>query len=133
MKIENRGLFFGIIVVIAPFVPIFCGSIPKCLEPKLNRVYRSEKILDSYYFILLDEKEYYYINTDGTDSLSVDEIKSPDILKIMTNKHSWAQTFSSRGKYFIKNCKIYTDNYMDKIDVISPDRLKYLNKIFILQ
>ncbi len=113
--------------------PIFAGNIPDA-KPSLNRVYRTEKISDSYHFLLLDSnKRYYYINTNKSKKLTPSEMKSPDILEILKRKQSWGQAFVSSGKYINKNGNIYTEKYLDRIKVISPNKIKYLNKIFILQ
>jgi hypothetical protein len=65
--------------------------------------------------------------------LTTSEIKSHSILKILNSKQSWGEAFSSTGKYIIKNSKIYTKRYLDRIQVKSSKEIKYLNKTFHLQ
>ena len=112
--------------------PIFAGNIPDA-KPSLNRVYRSAKISDSYHFLLLDGKRYYYVNTNKSKKLTPSEIKSSNILELLKSKQSWGQAFASSGKYIEKNGNIFTEKYLDRIKVISPKKIKYLNKVFILQ
>ncbi len=112
--------------------PIFAGNVPEA-KPFLNKVYRTAKISDSYHFLLLDGKRYYYVNTNKSKTLTPTEIKSPNILELLKEKQSWGQAFASSGKYIEKNGNIFTEKYLDRIKVISPKKIKYLNKIFILQ
>lgn len=111
--------------------PVFAGNVPDG-KPSINKVYRTEKISDSYHFLLLDGSRYYYINTNKSEKLTPDEIKSPNILELLKSKQSWGQAFASSGKYINKNGAIYTEKYLDRIEVISPKKIKYLNKIFLL-
>jgi hypothetical protein len=104
------------------------------IKPIFNKVYRTDRIGDSYHFLLLDRNgRYYYIRTNKTKILTPPEIKSPSILKILKEKQSWGQAFSSSGEYITKNHKIYTKRYWDIIKVQSPKIIKYLNKTFYLQ
>ena len=113
--------------------PIYAINIPT-IQPIYNKVYRTDKISDLYHFLLLDkEGRYYYIRTNKAKILTVNEIKSKNILKILNSKQSWGQIFSSKGKYIIKNGKVYTKRYLDKIDIKSAKEIKYLNKTFYLQ
>jgi hypothetical protein len=112
--------------------PIFAGNVIEA-KPSINKIYRSSKISDSYHFLLLDGSKFYYVNTNKTDKLTPNEIKSPNILDLLKSKQSWGQAFSSRGEYISKNGKLFTKRYLDRIKVISPQKIKYLNKIFILQ
>ena len=126
--ILNIGVFISLLLT-----PIFAGNIPDA-KPSLNRVYRSAKISDSYHFLLLDSsKKYYYINTNKSKRLTPSEMKSPDILELLKSKQSWGQAFASSGKYIEKNGNIFTEKYLDRIKVISPKKIEYLNKVFILQ
>jgi len=103
-------------------------------KPIFNKVYRTDRIGDSYHFLLLDRNgKYYYIRTNRTKILTAPEIKSPSILKILKKKQSWGQAFSTTGEYVTKNHKIYTKRYWDIIKVQSPKIIKYLNKTFYLQ
>ena len=127
--ILNIGVFISLLLT-----PIFAGNIPDDAKPILNRVYRTEKISDSYHFLLLDSsKKYYYINTNKSKTLTPSEMKSPDILELLKSKQSWGQAFASSGKYIEKNGNIFTEKYLDRIKVISPKKIEYLNKVFILQ
>jgi hypothetical protein len=113
--------------------PIYAVNIPT-MKPLYNKIYRTGKIADLYHFLLLDKSgRYYYIRTNKSKILTTSEIKSPSILKILNSKQSWGQAFSSTGKYIIKNSKIYTKRYLDKIQVNSSKEIKYLNKTFHLQ
>ncbi len=122
------------IVTLLSFIltPIFAGNVPEA-KPSLNKVYRTNKISDSYHFLLLDGNKFYYINTNKTDKLRPSEIKSPKILDLLKSKQSWGQAFSSKGQYINKNGKLFTKRYLDRIKVLSSKKIKYLNKTFILQ
>jgi len=128
-SMDIKKVFLGLIVAT---VALFSASVPDA-RPMYNKVYRSDKILDSYHFLLLDKGKYYYVNTNKTDKLTPSEIKSSNILQILNNKQSWGQAFASSGEYMTKKGKIYTKRYLDRIKVLSPKKIKYLNKIFILQ
>jgi hypothetical protein len=113
--------------------PIFAASIPQD-KPTIDRVYRTNKIADSYHFLLLTSNGYYYhVQTNKAKSLTVKELKSLSILKILDKKQSWGQAFASRGEYVRKNGKIYSKRYFDRFNIISSKKIKYLNKIYYLQ
>jgi len=104
------------------------------LEPSYNQVYRSDRIGDSYHFLLLTKSGmYYHLYTNRTDSLTAKELKSKDLLSILKKKQSWGQSFPKSGKYTINNHKIYTKLLWDRIKVTSKNSIKYLNKTFKLQ
>ena len=47
------------------------------VKPSFNKVYRTSRIGDSYYFLLLDKNgKYYHLFTNKTDTLSASELKS---------------------------------------------------------
>jgi len=113
--------------------PIFSASVPQD-KPTVDRVYRTDKIADSYHFLLLTSNgSYYHIHTNKAKSLTVKELKSSSILKILDKKQSWGQAFASKGKYIRKNGKIYSKRYFDRFSVISSKKIKYLNKVFEIQ
>jgi hypothetical protein len=104
------------------------------LEPSYNKVYRSDRIGDSYHFLLLTKSGmYYHLYSNRTDTLTADELKSKDLLSILKKKQSWGQSFPKSGKYTVSNNKIYTKLLWDRIKVTSKNRIKYLNKTFKLQ
>jgi hypothetical protein len=106
----------------------------KMIEPSYNKVYRSDRIGDSYHFLLLTKSGmYYHLYTNRTDKLTAKELKSKNLLKILKKKQSWGQSFPKSGKYTISNNKIYTKLLWDRIEVTSSKRIKYLNKTFKLQ
>jgi len=130
---KKINLFYLLTLFFVTMTPIYAINVPSA-QPIYNKVYRTDKISNLYHFLLLDKKgRYYYIRTNKTKTLTVKEIKSDDILQILNSKRSWGQVFSSRGKYIIKNGKIYTKRYLDKIDVKSSKEIKYLNKVFYIQ
>jgi hypothetical protein len=113
--------------------PIFATSVPQ-KKPTIDRVYRTNKISDSYHFILLASNGFYYtVHTNKTKSLTVRELKSSSILKILNKKQSWGQAFTSKGKYIRKNGNIYTERYFDRIEILSSKKIKYLNKVYQIQ
>ena len=127
LLINLLTLFFVILT------PLNAGNVPS-KKPLYNKVYRTDRIGDSYHFLLLDKSgRYYYIRTNKTKMLTASEIKSPSILKILKNKQSWGQAFASTGEYVTKNKKIYTKRYWDNIKIKSTKNIKYLNKTFHLQ
>jgi len=104
--------------------PIFAGSVIDS-KPAYDKVYRTDKISDSYYFLVLSKDgSYYHLNTNKTDSLTANELKSPNILNILKDKRSWGQAFLSKGKYTTKKDKLYTKRYWDRIKVISSKKIK---------
>jgi len=130
---KKINLFFLLALFFVIITPIYAINIPTT-QAIYNKVYRTDKISNLYHFLLLDkEGRYYYIRTNKTKTLTVKEIKSDNILQILNNKRSWGQVFLSKGKYIIKNGKIYTKRYLDKIDVKSSKEIKYLNKIFYIE
>ena len=104
------------------------------LEPSYNKVYRSDRIGDSYHFLLLTKSgTFYHLYSNRTDSLTADELKSKKLLSILKKKQSWGQSFPKSGKYTVNNNKIYTKLLWDRIKVTSQNKIKYLNKTFKLQ
>jgi len=103
-------------------------------EPNYNKVYRSDKIKDSYYFFLLTkDKQYYYLYTNKTDSLTSSELKSKNLIDILKKKQSWGQAFPKKGTYTISDGKIYTKLLWKRIEILSEKKIKYLNKTFYLK
>ena len=103
-------------------------------ELKYNSVYRSDRIGDSYHFLLLSKNgTYYHLYTNRTDKLTAEELTSKKLLDILKEKQSWGQSFPKSGKFTIKKNKIYTKLLWDRIKVTSNNNIKYLNKIFKLQ
>jgi hypothetical protein len=130
---KNRILIKLLTLFFVIMTTLSAGNIP-VTQPLYNKVYRTDRIADSYHFLLLDKNgRYYYIRTNKAKMLTANEIKSPSILKILKSKQSWGQAFSSTGEYTIKNGKIYTKRYWDTIKVKSAKSIKYLNKTFHLQ
>jgi len=114
-------------------MPITAGNIVSN-EPTYDAVYRTARIADAYHFLLLTKSgTYYHLHTNKTSTLTADELKSPNILSILNKKQSWGQAFPSQGTYSKKNGKLYTKRYWDNIKIISPKKIKYLNKTFYLQ
>jgi len=104
------------------------------VEPNYNRVYRSDRIGDSYHFLLLTKDGmYYHLYTNRTATLTAKELKSKNLLNILKKKQSWGQSFPKSGRYTISKNKIYTKLLWDRIRVNSNSNIKYLNKIFKLQ
>lgn len=113
--------------------PSFAGNV---LNAKIsyNKVYRTDRIADSYHFLLLTkDSRYYHLHTNKTSSITPKELKSPKVLKNLEKKQSWGQAFSSKGSLVKEKGKIYTKRYWDRIKVISPKKIKYLNKTYKLQ
>jgi len=103
-------------------------------EPSYDKVYRTARIADAYHFLLLTKDgTFYHLLTNKTSSLSPSEFKSSDLLSILNKKQSWGQAFPTKGKFVLKNGKLYTQRYWDPIKVLSPKKIKYLNKVYSLQ
>ena len=121
------------------FVLLFSSSMldakdSTMLEPSYNKVYRSDRIGDSYHFLLLTKGGmFYHLYSNRTDTLTANELKSKDLLSILKKKQSWGQSFPKSGKYIINNNKMYTKLLWDRIKVTSKNKIKYLNKTFKLQ
>jgi len=103
-------------------------------QPKYDKVYRTDRMGDSYHFLILTKNgKYHYLYTNRTDKLTSSELKSPNLLDILKKKQSWGQAFPKKGRYTIDKGKIYTKLLWDRITVISPKKIKYLNKVFYLK
>lgn len=121
------GLFFFL------YAPLMAASIANG-EPLYDKVYRSDKVADSYHFFLMSKNgKYYYVHTNKTQSLTPSELKSPNLMGILNKKQSWGQAFPSSGEYTKKNGKFYTKRYWDHIKISDSKKIKYLNKTFRLQ
>ncbi|CAA6822447.1 MAG: Unknown protein [uncultured Sulfurovum sp.] len=104
------------------------------VKPSYNKVYRTDRLGDSYYFLLLTKDgKYHHLFTNKTDSLSPSELKSSKLLEILKKKQSWGKAFPKKGTYTISKGKIYTKLLWNPIQILSPRKIKYLNKIFIIQ
>jgi len=103
-------------------------------EPIYDKVYRTDRIGDSYHFFLLTKSgNYYHLYTNRTNTLTASELKSENLLKILKDKQSWGQSFPKIGTYTISDGKIYTKLLWNRIKVLSDSKIKYLNKIFYLK
>ena len=112
---------------------IFAGAISNT-EISYDKVYRSDKVADSYHFMLLTKGgDYYHLHTNKATSLTPNEMKSSNLIELLNKKQSWGQAFPLKGQYTKKNGKLFTKQYFDAIKVISSKKIKYLNKIFYLQ
>jgi len=103
-------------------------------KPSYDKVYRTDRTGDSYHFLMLTKDgKYHYLYTNRTAKLTSSELKSTNLLNILKKKQSWGQAFPKKGKYTIDNGKIYTKLLWDRIYILSPKKIKYLNKIFYLK
>jgi len=103
-------------------------------KPTFNKVYRSDRIGDSYHFFLLTKNgTYYHLLTNKTDKLTASELKSPKLLTILKQKQSWGKAFPKRGQYTINSGKLYTKLLWNRIKVLSSNKIKYLNKVFYIK
>ncbi|RUM71487.1 MAG: hypothetical protein DSZ07_00265 [Sulfurovum sp.] len=103
-------------------------------KPSYDKVYRTDRIGDSYHFLMLTKDgKYHYLYTNRTAKLTGAELKSTNLLDILKKKQSWGQAFPKKGKYTIDNGKFYTKLLWDRIYILSPKKIKYLNKIFYLK
>ena len=103
-------------------------------KPTFNKVYRSDRIGDSYHFFLLTKNgTYYHLLTNKTDKLTASELKSPKLLTILKKKQSWGKAFPKRGQYTINSGKLYTKLLWNRIKVLSSNKIKYLNKVFYIK
>lgn len=106
----------------------------KGATPSFNKIYRSNRIGDSYHFLLLTKKnEYYYLFTNKTDKLTASELKSSKLLNILKKKQSWGKAFPKSGEYTLNKGKLYTKLLWNPIKILSPKKIKYINKTFYLQ
>ncbi|MBD3793899.1 MAG: hypothetical protein IE889_07050 [Campylobacterales bacterium] len=120
-------------IVFFLYTPLFADNTTDT-EPLYDRVYRSDRIADSYHFFMMSKNgTFYYLHTNKASSLTVSELKSPNIIDILDKKQSWGQAFPSQGEYTQKSGKFYTQRYWDQIQILNSQKIKYLNKVFILQ
>jgi len=114
-------------------IPSFATSIPSS-QISYDKVYRTDRISDSYHFLLLSKNgKYYYLHTNKVSTITPNEIKSSKVLENLKLKQSWGQAFASRGSFTEEKGKLYTKKYWDKIKVISKNKIKYLNKTYKIQ
>ena len=114
-------------------ITVYAGEITG-IKPLYNKVYRSERVGDSYHFLLLTKSGiFYHLITNKTGKLTSKELKSSNLLSILNKKQSWGKAYPKKGKYTIDKGKIYTKLLWNRIDVISSKKIKYLNKILYLQ
>lgn len=104
------------------------------IKPLYNKVYRSERVGDSYHFLLLTKNGiFYHLITNKTGKLTAKELKSSNILSILKKKQSWGKAYPKKGKYTIDKGNIYTKLLWNRIEVLSSKKIKYLNKVLYLQ
>ena len=104
------------------------------VQPTYNKVYRSDRVGDSYYFFLLTKSgTFYHLFTNKTDTLTASELKSSQLLTILNGKQSWGKAFPKSGKYVINNGKLYTKLLWNRIKILSSTKIKYLNKNFSIK
>jgi hypothetical protein len=102
--------------------------------PTYDKVYRSDRVGDSYHFLILTKSgKYYHLYTNRTNKITKSELKSPNLLEILKKKQSWGKSFPKKGSYTVDSGKIYTKLLWDRIKVVSSKKIKYLNKTFKLQ
>ena len=103
-------------------------------KPTYDKVYRSDRVGDSYHFFLLSKNgTYYHLFTNKTDKLSVAELKSSKLLSILKKKQSWGKAFPKRGHYTVSNGKVYTKLLWKRIKILSSNKIKYLNKTLTIK
>ena len=120
-------------IILFQNVTLYAKGISKEV-PSYDKVYRTTKIGDSYQFFLVSKTgTYYHLNTNRTSKLTASELKSPALLEILKKKQSWGKSFPKKGKYTTTDGKLYTKLLWDRIKVVSPKKIRYLNKNFILQ
>ena len=103
-------------------------------QPIYDKVYRSDRTGDSYHFLILTKSgQYHYLYTNRTDKLTSSELRSSSLLDILKKKQSWGQSLPKKGKYTVDKGKIYTKLLWDRINILSPKKIKYLNKVFYLK
>lgn len=106
----------------------------RAVQASLDKVYRSERIGDSYHFLLLTKKgQYFYLLTNKTDKLSPKELKSSNILDLLKEKQSWGKAFYKKGAFVLSKGKLYTKLLWNPIKILGSKKIKYLNKTFYLQ
>lgn len=111
-------------------IPSFATSKPSS-KISYDKVYRTDRISDSYHFLLLSKNgKYYHLHTNKVSTITPKEIKSPKVLDNLKTKQSWGQAFASRGSFIEEKGKIYTKKYWDRINIISTKKIKYLNKTY---
>ena len=127
-----KRLLLTLIILLASFS--LDASEINGVTPSFNKIYRTDRIGDSYYFLLLDKNgKYYYLFTNKTDTVTASELKSSNIIKILKKKQSWGKAFPKNGQYTIKNGKLYTKLLWNPIKILSKNQIKYLNKTFYLK
>ena len=104
------------------------------LKPNYDKVYRSDRIGDSYHFLLLSKSGiFYHLYTNRTDTLTSTELKSNKLVDVLKQKQAWGQSFPKKGAFTIKNGKFYTKLLWNRIKIVSKKEIKYLNKTFYIQ
>ncbi len=121
------------LIILLSSVNISAQSL-KGVAPAYDTVYRTGRIGDAYHFLLLKENgQYFHLYTNKTKEISATDLQSPELLKILKKKQSWGKAFSKNGLYTINNGKLYTKLLWNPIKILSPKKIKYLNKVFYLK
>jgi len=96
-------------------------------------VYRADESRNHYDFLLLTkEGKYHYVQTDRIYILSPDELMSEELESLLVKKKEFGESFIDRGSYVIDGNNFITELLGNTVEVISPNKLKYLGKVFIL-
>ena len=133
MKRLLLTLKFFILLTLLSTITTYAEKISG-VSPSYDKVYRSDRIGDSYHFFLLTKNgTFYHLLTNKTDKLTVRELKSSKLLTILKKKQSWGKAFPKTGKYTVDNGKVYTKLLWNRIKILSPTKIIYLNKTLHLQ
>jgi len=105
------------------------------IKPLYDKVYRSDRIGDSYHFLMLTKSgKYIHLYTNRTDNITASELKSSNLISILKKKQSWGKSFPKKGNYTIDDKgRIYTKLLWDRVKILASTKIKYLNKTFYLK
>ena len=133
MKRLLLTLKFFILLILFSTTTTYAQEISGAM-PQYDKVYRSDRIGDSYHFFLLTKNgTFYHLLTNKTDKLTVSELKSSKLLIILKKKQSWGKAFPKKGHYTVNNGKVYTKLLWNRIKILSSNKIKYLNKTLYLK
>jgi hypothetical protein len=109
-------------------VPSVADYIDKSITKlKLGSIYRSKKIKGEYRFILIQkDKKFFFLQTDKTDYITIDQIKSGDI-------EGKGSTFWDSSLVYIENGLMFVGLEDKQIEELSPTKFRYFGADFELQ
>ena len=78
--------------------------------------------------LFAESGQYYYVQTNKSDSLSAYEITSSSLESLLNKKNEFGELFIDKGAYTTEKDSFFTAFSKDKIVLILSTTLKYFEK-----